>query len=188
MIKTDVFLKFLFLFCSGSITGWLIELIFRRFFSKNNREKIWVNPGFLSGPWLPLYGFGLCLLYTLCEIERNFVSRGRLSKAVLFIIMAISMTAIEYLSGIFSLKVLGVRLWDYSEEKGNYRGLVCPKFSFFWAVAGIVYYFFIHRFVLFALEGLLPLPVFTVLILVCSALYFADVIVSLKAQKQSFKF
>ncbi|MBR0031622.1 MAG: hypothetical protein IJP61_04990, partial [Treponema sp.] len=45
-----------FLFFAGSIIGWGIELFWRRFFSKNNPEKKWINPGFLTGPYLPLYG------------------------------------------------------------------------------------------------------------------------------------
>ena len=44
-----------FLFFMGSLTGWGIELLYRRFVS----QKKWVNPGFLSGPYLPIYGFGL---------------------------------------------------------------------------------------------------------------------------------
>ena len=47
-----------FLFFVGSLTGWVLELFYRRFVS----QKKWVNPGFLSGPYLPIYGFGLVLL------------------------------------------------------------------------------------------------------------------------------
>lgn len=40
------------LFIIGGSTGWLIELVFRRI-----AHGKWINPGFLSGPCLPLYGF-----------------------------------------------------------------------------------------------------------------------------------
>ena len=62
-----------FLFFAGSIIGWGIELFWRRFFSKNNPEKKWINPGFLTGPYLPLYGLSLCLLFALSFIDVSFV-------------------------------------------------------------------------------------------------------------------
>ncbi len=42
-----------FLFLTGSLAGWVIEVFFRRTVS----QKRWMNPGFLNGPYLPLYGF-----------------------------------------------------------------------------------------------------------------------------------
>ncbi len=57
-----------FLFFIGCILGWGIELLFRRFFSKNNPERKWINPGFLTGPWLPIYGIGLIGMYSISEL------------------------------------------------------------------------------------------------------------------------
>lgn len=73
---------------------------------------------------------------------------------MLFVIMAVSMTVIEYIAGYISLKFTSVRLWDYSDEWGNINGIICPKFSFFWALLGAVYYFFVHPYILEALEWL----------------------------------
>ena len=52
-----------FLFFMGSVAGWVLELFFRRFFSSANPERKWINPGFCTGPYVPLYGLGLCALY-----------------------------------------------------------------------------------------------------------------------------
>ena len=49
-----VFLQIVFIFYLGSTFGWTIELFFRRIVHKK-----WVNPGFLIGSYLPIYGFGL---------------------------------------------------------------------------------------------------------------------------------
>ena len=49
----NVFLTLAFLFFIGSIGGWILELFYRRMIS----NKEWINPGFLVGPYLPLYGF-----------------------------------------------------------------------------------------------------------------------------------
>ena len=43
----NVFLGLAFLFFIGSVLGWFLELIFRRFFSSANPERKWINPGFL---------------------------------------------------------------------------------------------------------------------------------------------
>ena len=56
-------LVFAFLFFIGSCLGWGIEVIFRKFFSHSNPQHKWINPGFLTGPYLPLYGFGLWGMY-----------------------------------------------------------------------------------------------------------------------------
>ncbi len=141
----DIFLTYSFMFFTGSITGWWLELFFRKFFSKKNPEHKWLNPGFLNGPYLPLYGFGLCALYTMSYFE-NFISieNELIQKIVLFALMAAAMTIIEYIAGIIFIKGMKTKLWDYSEEKWNIQGIICPKFSFFWAVLSAVYYFLIH--------------------------------------------
>ena len=142
----------LFLFFIGSLFGWILELFFRRIINKN---KKWVNPGFLVGPYLPLYGFGLIILYLLASFgeyipfENIYVKR-----IVLFIIMAIAMTITEFIAGIIFIKKMKVQLWDYSDEKFNIEGIICLKYSFFWAILGAVYYFFIHPHILDALEWL----------------------------------
>lgn len=148
----NLFLTLAYLFLIGSVIGWIIELLFRNITAGNKR---WINPGFCTGPYLPLYGFGLCALYLLAGFEKySFTGNEILNKILLFIIMAVCMTAIEYIAGIFCLKVLKVRLWDYSDNKGNIRGIICPLFSFYWAVFSAVYYFFIHPYIINALEWL----------------------------------
>ena len=88
-----------FIFFIGSLAGWLLELIFRRFFSKANPSRKWINPGFLVGPYLPLYGFSLCVVYLLAHINVSFIHGVYLRKTVLFLLMALSVTLIEYFAG-----------------------------------------------------------------------------------------
>ncbi len=149
------FLITAFLFCMGSIAGWVIELIFRRFFSSANPERKWINPGFCTGPWVPLYGFGLAAMYLIVSLEKYSVFESVFwTRAALFLAGAVAMTVIEYLAGLVSLKVLHVRLWDYSGQWGNIQGLICPKFSAAWALLVAVYYFAIHPYILDALAWL----------------------------------
>ena len=55
----NLFLTLAFLFCIGSVLGWGLEVIFRRFFSAHH----WVNPGFLVGPYrctAPVFACCIC--------------------------------------------------------------------------------------------------------------------------------
>lgn len=148
----NLFLILAFLFFIGSLSGWVLELFFRRFFSTANPERKWINPGFCTGPYLPLYGLGLCLLYLIASMEDNtLIPNPVWNKIALFALMAVCMTAIEYIAGFLSLKITNVRLWDYSDEWGNIQGIICPRFSLIWALLGSIYYFFIHPYILDAL-------------------------------------
>ena len=147
------FLILAFLFFIGCTAGWCLEVLYRRFTPKNTAKK-WINPGFLNGPWLPLYGFGLCCLYLLASLEGTFlirhVSLG--SKLILFVVMALVMTLLEYIAGLIFIKGMNIKLWDYSDEKFNLQGIICLKFSVYWALLGAFYYFVIHPRVLEALN------------------------------------
>ena len=148
----SIFLTLAYLFFIGSVIGWVLELLFRNLVS---HKKKWVNPGFCTGPYLPIYGFGLCVLYLLASLEQyNLIEEPFWNKVVLFAGMAVGMTLIEYIAGLFCLKYLKVRLWDYSDMWGNIQGIICPLFSFFWAVLGAVYYFLIHPHILEGLDWL----------------------------------
>lgn len=151
----NVLLILAFLFFIGSLSGWVMELLFRRFISSSNPERKWINPGFCTGPYLPIYGCGLCIMYLIASLERfSMIQNPFWNKITLFVFMSICMTVIEYIAGIANLKYTKVRLWDYTKEWGNIQGVICPKFSLIWAVLGAVYYFFIHPHILDALNWL----------------------------------
>lgn len=54
----SLFLTLAFLFSIGAVFGWGLEVLYRRFLSPANPERRWIDPGFCTGPWLPLYGSG----------------------------------------------------------------------------------------------------------------------------------
>lgn len=134
-----------YLFLTGAVSGWFLELFYRRFFSKCNPKRKWINPGFCTGPYLPLYGFGLCLLYMIAKLCNNWFQGISVQQMlVLIAFMAVMMTGIEYISGILCLKLFNIRLWDYRNEWLNVQGLICPKFSLYWTILGLGYYFLLH--------------------------------------------
>ncbi|MBQ8800238.1 MAG: putative ABC transporter permease [Lachnospiraceae bacterium] len=169
-------LQLAFLFFMGSVIGWGLEVLFRRFVSYTNPERKWINPGFCTGPYLPLYGFCLCALYLIASLENMIpIERSFWNKTVLFLVMTACMTLIEYISGVFALKILKVRLWDYSNEWGNLQGIICPRFSAIWAILGAVYYFMIHPFIKTALIWLSHNLTFSFFIGMFFGVFFIDV-------------
>lgn len=133
-----IFLDIVFLFFIGCTFGWILELFYRRL-----AHGYWVNPGILVGPYLPIYGFGLCALTViyLTFYEMNLPS------ILVIILMGVAMTLIEFIGGL-SFVNKPVKLWDYSNNWGNYKGIICPLFSLIWTLISALYYFFLAEFIL----------------------------------------
>lgn len=143
------FLTVVFLFFIGSMYGWIQEVIFRRVVHKK-----WINPGFLTGPCLPIYGFGLLGLYTISLLDFSFINNSVLEKIIIIVLIMVVMTLIEYIAGLIFIKGMKIKLWDYSSEWGNIQGIICPLFTFFWGLIGAIYYFFIHSHIIGAVNWL----------------------------------
>lgn len=129
------------LFVIGSLIGWIIELFFRRFVS----QKKWMNPGFLTGPYLPIYGFGVLVLYGVSNLPLGIENKV-VDIIVHVLIIGVGMTLIEFIAGLIFIKWLKIKLWDYSDRKGNIMGVICPSFSLIWLAVGSLYYFLINPF------------------------------------------
>ena len=127
------------LFVVGSLIGWIIELFFRRFVS----QKKWMNPGFLTGPYLPIYGFGVLVLYGVSNLSLGIPNQV-LDVIIHILIIGVGMTLIEFVAGLIFIKGFKVKLWDYSNRKGNIMGIICPSFSLIWLVVGSLYYFLLN--------------------------------------------
>ena len=112
------------LFVIGSIFGWCLELLFRRFVS----QKKWMNPGFLTGPYLPIYGSGVVVLYGISNVPLGITNHAA-DIIVRILIIGVGMTVIEFIAGLIFIKGMGIKLWDYSDRKGNIMGIICPIFS-----------------------------------------------------------
>lgn len=169
----SLFLTLAFLFFIGSVFGWVLELVYRNTVHKHDR---WINPGFCTGPYVPLYGFGLCILFLLATVEEKHLIPSPLwNKVVTIGLMAIAMTLIEYIAGVICLKLWKVRLWDYSDQWGNIQGLICPAFSLIWGLVGAAYDLFVHPYILDALRWLSGNLAFSFVIGMFFGVFFIDV-------------
>lgn len=128
-----LFYKYLFIFAVFSIIGWILELCYRSLVTK----KL-VNPGFMSGCVVPLYGMGAIILNFVCII----ISKIDVTNKVLLIFISsfILLSILEFICGFISLKYFNIRLWDYRKRKINYKGFICLEFSTIWGILGVIYY------------------------------------------------
>ena len=113
--------KYLLYFLIFSFFGWCAEVLFYIF--KTGRL---VNRGLAKGPFCPIYGLGICLCALLLGSVESFFLLALFSMAIA--------TGVEFFVGFTMDRVFDRKLWDYSLERGNILGYVCPRFSIIWGV------------------------------------------------------
>jgi len=136
----SMFYKYLLIFALFSIIGWILELTYRSLVTK----KL-VNPGFMSGCVVPLYGMGAIILNLICIL----ISKTNFNYKVLlvFVVSIILLTLLEFICGFISLKYFHIRLWDYRKRIINYKGFVCLEFSIIWGLLGVLYYLTVYPYI-----------------------------------------
>jgi uncharacterized membrane protein len=152
----------LYLYLLGSFAGYAIEVLYRRYVS----VKRWVNPGFMKGPWIPLYGFGVLFMYWIIHLFReglanigiglynpygrylNYIEHSPTFYDLLpILVMGLGMTILEFFAGIIFVKGFKVRLWDYTNDRGNIMGIICPRFSIIWLLVSVLFYYALAPFI-----------------------------------------
>lgn len=113
---------YLWYFMLYAVVGWGAEVIFTVC-----TQKKFVNRGFFSGPYCPIYGFGVILTLAVFDPYRD-------SPLLLFFGSLLLTSALEWLTGLFMDKVLHHKLWDYSGSRFHLGGYICLSFSLVWAV------------------------------------------------------
>lgn len=153
------FLSIVFLFLFFSCFGWVLEVFYRRFFS----AKKWINPGFLKGPYLPIYGIGVILLSAYVLVLSCFADSFP-SKILFHIAIAVGigllMTLLELLAGWIFIHKMNIQLWDYSDCFGNFKGIICPRFTLIWTILGFLFYRFLFQPVLLLIIKFVSLDLF----------------------------
>ena len=164
------------LFVIGSMLGYVIELFFRRFVS----QKRWVNPGFMVGPYIPLYGFGTLILFGLSNIPLDKFGLPNWANILITLLaIGIALTLIELIAGLIFIKGLHMKLWDYSDRWGNFKGLICPLFSLIWFGAGVAYYFLLNPILIKALMFIAEYPIYVFFIGIVIGMIMVDFAYSL---------
>ena len=119
------------LFLVASFVGWIMEILYLNLIERKRK-----NPGFLKGPYLPIYGFAAILLYLIADLNISVIY-----KIILFIIFP---TLIELITGMVFEKYFRMKIWDYSKKKFNFKGIICLESSFYWIALSMLYLFVLH--------------------------------------------
>lgn len=118
-------------FAAASFLGWILESAY-----KSLKEGRWVNSGFLSGPFVPVYGFGALSIAALARVLDGA------PPALAWACLVLAPSAVEYIAAWLLERTLALRIWDYRRLPLNLHGRICLGFSLCWAAltAGTVLY------------------------------------------------
>ena len=103
------------LFFAYAILGWCIEVTLKYF-----QFHRFINRGFLTGPWLPIYGSGAVLITLAVDGLAPLESSVGTTFALSFVLCG----TVEYMTSFVMEKRYHARWWDYSRKPMNLHGRV----------------------------------------------------------------
>lgn len=162
-----------------SLLGWICEVLYA--YILNGK---YVNRGFLYGPFCPIYGVGFVIILMFMDLMYTQF-HFEISVLILFIIVTISTTVLEFITGWILEKIFNTRWWDYSNEKYNFMGLICLKFSLIWGICGVLIIKTVHPFITYLIKAI-PVSAGS-FILICFYIYFTVDIIYTVRQLFAFK-
>ena len=96
-----------------------------------------VNRGFLTGPFCPIYGAGALLIAAALA-----PLKGRIF--LLFVASAMLTSLLEYMTGLLLETLFHVKYWDYSGYRFNLQGRVCLRNSLMFGAGGVAVVYFLE--------------------------------------------
>jgi len=122
-------LLFFYIYC---FIGWCWETGF-----VSVKKHHFENRGFLSGPFLPIYGSGAIMMLIVAGPFHNLIA--------IYFAGVLGATALELVTGIAMEAMFKVRYWDYSMKFCNYKGYICLGSSVAWGFFTIILTKYIHK-------------------------------------------
>jgi uncharacterized membrane protein len=135
------------------------------------RTKKFVNRGFLIGPYLPVYGWGVVLITLFLEKYVNDI-------VILFCMSIILCGVLEYFTSWIMEKLFKARWWDYHNRKFNINGRICLETLIPFGILGTVLLKFANPVILGLLEKV-PNKILSTVLIVITVIFVIDTIVSL---------
>ena len=114
-MQFESLVNLILLFFAYAFLGWCIEVTLKYF-----QFHRFINRGFLTGPWLPIYGSGAALI----TIAVEGLSPLESSIGTTFVISFILCGTIEYMTSFVLEKRFHARWWDYSQKPMNLHGRI----------------------------------------------------------------
>lgn len=126
------FFYIFYMFIIYGFLGWIYESLY-----VSIRKKTLINRGFLTGPIIPIYGFGALLFYLLLWNIRDNLFLN-------FIGGAFYATVLEYITSLLLEAFFHTKWWDYSNRPLNIKGRVCLAASVLWGFFSLVMLHLVH--------------------------------------------
>ena len=114
-MTSEKLINLILLFFAYAFIGWCIEVTLKCF-----QFHRFINRGFLTGPWLPIYGSGASLI----TVAVNGLAPLESSVGTTFVISFILCGIVEYSTSFVLEKRFHARWWDYSQKPMNLHGRV----------------------------------------------------------------
>ena len=107
------FYELVWIFIIYAFIGWCTEVSYAAL-----DRGIFVNRGFLNGPYCPIYGCGVVIVVAvLTPLKDNLL--------ILFAGSFLLTSILEYITGFILEKVFHNKWWDYSNKPFNLHGYIC---------------------------------------------------------------
>ncbi len=168
--KYEKVMIILLIFVISGIFGFIYETLFYRI-----DLGYFVKRGTTFGPWIPIYGFGGVLIYTLNKnLKHNLL--------LTFIYSALICGVLEFLTGYTLYHFInGLRLWNYNTEIwnfGNIGGYICLRSVAFFGLSGVILMYLVTP-LLNKCANKMNKTIFSLIALVLFGLFTLDIILSI---------
>ena len=167
-MTTDSLVNLVLLFFAYAFLGWCIEVTLKYF-----QFHRFINRGFLTGPWLPIYGSGASLITVVIK----GLAPLEFSVGTTFIVSFFLCGFLEYMTSYVLEKRFHARWWDYSQKPMNLHGRVWIGNLILFGLGGVVIVDLINP-LLLRLSEHMSFPLREIMALSLSAVFVADYVMS----------
>jgi len=167
-MATESLINLILLFFAYAFLGWCIEVTLKYF-----QFHRFINRGFLTGPWLPIYGSGAVLITVVIKGLAPLEFSVGTTFAVSFLLCGF----LEYMTSYVLEKRFHARWWDYSLKPMNLHGRVWIGNLVLFGLGGVVIVDLINP-LLLRLSEHMSLPLREIIAVSLSAVFVADYVMS----------
>ena len=175
----DKVLDYVFYFFLYSIIGWILETVCCSVYYR----KL-INRGFMSGPFVPIYGSGAIVLCGLLMPLYNRFGYTWYIIPVVILLGVFSANLLEYTTSFVMEKLFHARWWDYSNEKFNLHGRICLKHSIYWALGTGAVIYIVHPFITKHTDRLISDELRNIMIIFIGIIFALDYIITIANAKK----
>lgn len=161
----QTFYEVVWIFIIYAFIGWCTEVAYAAL-----DRGVFVNRGFLNGPYCPIYGCGvLIVVVILTPLKHNLL--------ILYVGSFLLTSILEFITGFVMEKIFHNKWWDYSDKPFNIMGYVCLKFSILWGLACTFIMLVIHPLV-YGFIRIIPHIAGVIILIIIMTCFAVDLVVT----------